>query len=232
MKASRTHVVLLLRPVQAALIIGFFTLGTLGAQEAKSVLVPLRPAELLGALPAPPEGWRLTASNAKHLPQSRPLSRAYREYVPPADSMQPGVPAGTPKMVKIKITIVDTAGNSNLSAFLAGTETAAGTKRLTVDSMPALRTEVPGLSDHLEVLALQRFLITIDLAGAGNERADEWVKRLNLDLLKKAASRAEYFDPKKEYVLTVESVDELDQRRNRKSKWALGHEEEEPSPTP
>lgn len=197
---------------------------------AQEVRVPVAPKELLKTLPACPPEWKLAASNAKHIPKGRPLSKAYREYCftpPPGAPGAPPLPACT-----VKITIVDTAADPDITGYLTAGETAAGAKRLTVDAMPALRIETPGETDHLEALALQRFVVKIAMIGQGKDKAEDWLKRIDLQALRAAAAKTPSFNARKEFILVAETVDELQPRRNRSSKWALGGEVETPSENP
>lgn len=200
---------------------------------AQEVRLPVPPRALLQALPAPPPEWKLIASNAKHIPKARPLSKAEREYhfAPP-----PGVPGTPPPSTStVTITLVDTAADPQIAGYLTGGETAGNAKRLSVGALPALRTEQPGASDHLEALALQRFVIKITITGDTKEKAENWLGRINLQELRSAAAQTSSFDSQKEFILVAETFDELNPKRRSTSKWTLGAEiaePENPSPNP
>ena len=202
----------------AAAVVPF--LETARAAEAH---FPVTPGELLKSLPATPPEWQLVASNAKHIPKHNPTSKAYREYrftPPPSAPGQPALPPAT-----VKISIMDTGGDSDIAAFFSSLESAAGAKRLTVDSIPAIRTEAPGETDHLEALAQQRYFVRIAIVGTSKIKAEDWLRKINLPELQRAATQTASYNPDKEFVLIAEIVDELNPKGNRSVKCVQGGED-------
>lgn len=197
----------------------------LHCQETATFLLPIRPAELLKFLPEPQTGWRLTASNAKHVVRNRPLSKASRELV---RDPSPGDPSPTEaKQSLARITLLDMAGNTELAALFSG-EAAPGDKggRLTVNGMPGIRRPTPEESDHLEVLAYNRFIITVVLIGPDPAKAEDWLKRINLEGLRQAAAKETRYDPRKDLEFLVDRVDELDPKRTRSARFSIAPEDE------
>jgi hypothetical protein len=195
-----------------------------------TVILPVRPAELLKQLPEAQPEWKLTASNARHLPRTRPQARAFREYqkIPPPP--QPGAEPGKPSLVRI--TVLDTVSNSEIKELFRGPAAGEGGTKLNLSGFPAIRTPFPNEDDHVDVLAQDRFLVTIALIGPDAGKAEDWLKRVNWDGLRKAAAHKTPFDPKKELVFMVERVDELNPSRTRTARYAIAPESDpEPAPT-
>jgi hypothetical protein len=220
-----------LRRISFALLacVGACLPASLLGQNAASGVLPLRPAELLKQLPAPQPDWKLTASNAKHLPRTHPQARAFREYLKlPA----PGQPAIEPeKQSVVRITLLDTVSNSEISELFRGTASGEGGSKLTLNGFPAIRSSFPKETDHVDVLAHDRFLVTIALIGPDAGKPEDWLKRVNWEGLRKAAANKTYFDPKKELVFMVERVDELNPARTRTARFSIAPASDpEPSP--
>lgn len=193
------------------------------SQETKPGILPVRPAELLKQLPDPQPEWRLTASNARHLPRSRPLSRAFREYIRIPGPEQSLSGPSTPSVVRI--TILDTVLNSDTSELFRGTAANGRENKLTLNGLPAIRTAVPNETDHVDVLAHDRFLITVVLVGPDSAKVEDWLKQINLEGLKKVSANETHFDPQKDLNFMMERVDELNTKRTRSARFSVAPEE-------
>jgi hypothetical protein len=129
----------------------------------------------------------------------------------------------------VRITVVDIGSNRELAeVFREGSLTEKAT-RLTISGMPAIRTDRPDETEHLDVLAHNRFLITVALIGPASGKAEEWVKRINLDGLRQIAAQENRFDPRKDLEFLVERVDELNPSRTRTARYSIAGD---PDPTP
>jgi len=210
------------RAFLASILISILSPLPLFAQASSDLHLPISPKDLIGALPSPPQDWKLATSQAKHQARIRPLSLAYREYryTPPPDAT-----GATPPPVTVKFTALDAATNPEITANLLGQENLDGGKRLTINSMPARRMEVTGEAEHLEAVALQRFLITVVIVGETKEKAEDWLKRINVETLRQATAKTAPFDPKRETDIITELIDELNPSRSRKGKAIVGGED-------
>lgn len=187
---------------------------------AEEIRLPVPPKDLLKILPETPPEWQLVASNAKHLARTPPASSAYREYRHTPPPPPPGTPTPAPSTVKIEI--LDTAENSNISDYFASLGTAAGTRQVTVNSTPAIHLQAAGETDRLEALAHRRFLLRISIVGNEKIKAEDWMKAINLAALQRAGEKTASVNTSEEYTVVSEVVDELDPKRNRVQKIVKG----------
>jgi len=155
--------------------------------EAHKPVAPLSPAELLKALPAPPEGWKLVESNARNSFATWLISMATREYTytpPPAPGTDPQDPVNQPQTTKI---IISDGGYtpSSVAAFRDFQPVKEKTyEKLMFAGHPAIKYAAKeGHPDRIMFLIKDRFLVTIETRNQKPKALEEWLGRFNLPML-------------------------------------------------
>ena len=186
---------------------------TLSLKAQNLIPRPVRPAELLKCLPPAEKSWRITVSNADHLKQNPPKSRATREYTYARDASETSV---GPKVVQI--TLVDTCASYELVSLYAEPKAGQpdegrGGSRFRLDGMPATRIHSQGQPDTVEVLALDRFIVRISVPE--KENAEQWVRKIDFKMLKRLAEASGTINQLRSYSFTFERVDEINPKKNK-----------------
>lgn len=193
--------------------------------EERGSLLPISPGDLLKCLPAAPAGWMLTASKGEHLLNFRPMSRAERTFTRPLPP-DPASPAGG-QLETVKVSLIDVADTGGLVETFEERRTSA--QKISIGSLPAFRMPGTGESDRVEMLLLDRFILTVTLQSPSGGKVDPWVEKFNGHLLRSLAGKREFFSRKESYDFAAEKIDELNPKRSKKVFWSIAPE---PLPEP
>lgn len=199
------------------LVFGFIVMVPAGSAESGAI-IPVRPTDLIACLPGAGIGWKLTQSNAEHLRQDIPMSKAIREYTFQQQNAL---------LVRSKITLLDTGAAPEIIHLYdvpeAGAQDTRG-ERLTIAGLPAVKINTADTA-RVEALAFQRFLIIVEITGSPTEKPEEWIKRIDFAKLQSHSNKVERLElAKRSYPFTLERVDELDPKRSRSTRAYIGED--------
>jgi len=187
---------------------------------------PLSAGDLLALLPATPENWKLTASNAQERlsPSLAPETFAIREFifVPPPPSLG-ATPLARPER-KVRLTLIDTGNDptrfANFTGFKAdkpSSESSAGTGylNLLVSGLPAIQYNKESVQS-VTIAVSKRFLLFIRFTNLDDASRDHWLQLARVSQLAESSAKAPQ-TPLASGLLAVEAIDEFHPAGNYKS---------------
>lgn len=184
-----------------------FCAATMFAQDAPRGLSPVKPQQLLAAMPEAPEGWTLKMSKAANEVDDWLESHAQRVYEKP-----PQEEGERPSLVRIGI--LDTAkqggGLATFEDFQSGPAGDA-TEGVFIDGMPAYRTKGEGY-EQIEALVDGRFVLEILMRNPEEKSLKEWLGRIRVSVLRAAARDSREITYPDEILIT--EINQLDPAKN------------------
>jgi hypothetical protein len=186
--------------------------------QDRGFLLPVPPAHLLKCLPPASAPWTLTASKGKHELNLLPMSKAERTYTRPLPA-NPAAPAGEKQIETVKIRLIDIGDMGSVSETFD--ERRSHAQKTSIGSLPAYRLPGTGEADKVEMLLLNRFVVTLTLLSPQPGKVDAWVEKINGHMLRSLADKQEFFSPKESYEFVAEKVDELNPKQSKKIVWSI-----------
>lgn len=160
-----------------------FIFLSLPAVEAQSDgftgMYPTSPKDLIKALPAKVEGWELTRSQGKTDLGLWLETLVTREFVP----LQKEETSGPIPPSKVRLSILDTGGAKGTDLdlfddFVPQVSVEGGYEYLFLSGQPAIITTLSKNEFEVQLLADDRFIISLFLAHTPRKELKTWLKRI------------------------------------------------------
>lgn len=189
-----------------------FAVSIHAADLPKEPFLPASPRDLLPALPATPQDWKLVASQGQNYYSEWLQTEVQRKY---EQVLPPNAPASsTPEKTHVRIT--DTAYWPAANRMFLNTEPLdekSGISRSEWRGMPLI--EIPPADGNPLIVKLwfkKRYIMTLFLWGQKSKDAEKWLRLIDFALLEKIPDKGEKVLPQP---MTIQCVDELHPEESR-----------------